>query len=111
MAADYRDLNRDETFWKTEKQITQVARGFIHELAAIKAFDFFRVKPESYNVKEDDTGTDQKAATAVPSKVEKAAKGKGGKGSKSAKAPAKGKLPVRTGNKVAAIKGKAGNDD
>jgi hypothetical protein len=84
MAADYRDLTKDETFWKTEKEITKYAFEHINQLATIKAFDFFKLSPENYNVKEEDT-KDKDGQPKTDKAGKEGAKKEGG--GKSAKKP------------------------
>lgn len=45
MAIDYRDLTKDENFWKTEKDITRQAQNHIKELSKIIPFDSFKLSP------------------------------------------------------------------
>ena len=70
MYADYRKLTNDENFWKTEEEIAKFAREHIRELGKIKPFDFFKLAPQTYDIrgnKDAEAGDGKKAAkTAVP---------------------------------------------
>ena len=51
MYVDYRQLNADENYWKTEKEITRFAYQHIKELKRLKPFDFFKLAPQTYDVR------------------------------------------------------------
>lgn len=80
MLVDPNDLAGAVNFWKTEDELTKIARGYIKELRKRKVYDFHEISPEEYNLKAaDGPGKGGKAA--------KKAKGSGGaKGAASGKA-------------------------
>jgi hypothetical protein len=51
MYTDYRKLTNDEFFWRQEKEITKYAHEHIRELAKIKPFDFFKLAPQTYDIR------------------------------------------------------------
>lgn len=56
MLVDPNDLAGATNFWKTEDELTKVARGFIKELRTRKVYDFHDISPEEYNLKAGDAG-------------------------------------------------------
>lgn len=80
MYVDYRQLNADDNFWKTEKEITKFAYQHIKELKRLKPFDFFKLAPQTYDVRGD--GQDQDAGGGAKGK-----KADGGGGPPKAAAP------------------------
>lgn len=54
MHVDYRDLTKDENFWRVEREITKQAQIQIQELKKIKPYDYFRLAPQSYDVRNNE---------------------------------------------------------
>jgi len=79
MLVDPNDLAGATNFWKTEDELTKVAREFIRKLRKQKVYDFHNIAPEEYNLKAGDAG------------------GKGGKVGKKAKGSGGGKAAAKAG--------------
>lgn len=45
MYVDYKDLTKDENFWKNENDITKFAILHLKELKAVKPYDFHKLSP------------------------------------------------------------------
>jgi hypothetical protein len=45
MYVDYRDLTKDENFWKAENDITKFAMLHLKELKKVQPYDFHKLSP------------------------------------------------------------------
>ena len=51
MLVDPKDLADAKDFWKSEEDITKLARKYMTDLKKRKVYDFHDVNPEAYNLK------------------------------------------------------------
>lgn len=51
MAANAAELTKDVNFWKSEEEIQRVAYLYMKETKALRPFDNFNMKPDSYDIK------------------------------------------------------------
>ena len=87
MAIDYRDLTKDENFWRTEKDISKKAQIHIKELSQIVPFDTFKLSPKTYDVRNQNGGGDGGGTVAKASQKQTITTSKNQKG-KAVAAPA-----------------------
>lgn len=72
--ADYRNLTNDQEFWKEERLTQQAAVYFLNEFKKMKPYDTFNIKPETYDMKSNETEKPKADATTgkKESKVQEA---------------------------------------
>lgn len=65
MCVNPKDLDNDTTFWKTEKETQIASRLHIQNLKSMKPYDYYLLKPESYDVKKGEEVKERKPPPAV----------------------------------------------
>lgn len=51
MYVDYKDLTKDDNFWKQENDITKFAMLHLKELKNLNVYDFHKLSPQTYDVR------------------------------------------------------------
>jgi hypothetical protein len=64
MYVDYRDLTKDENFWKNENDITKFAMLHLKELKKVQPYDFHKLSPQTYDIRNNEQ--DNKADNGGP---------------------------------------------